>query len=53
MAFGDDVVCTYVNTKEPEKAYLFVMKNTDPSGALDEFRLQCFGYRIGAGCQRM
>ena len=33
LTYADDVVCTYVNTKVPDKAYLFVLKLTDPQDA--------------------
>lgn len=37
LDYGADVVCTYVNTQEPPKAYLFVAKYTDPAGSTQEF----------------
>jgi len=35
--YGADIVCTYVNTKVPPKAYLFVLKSTDPQDAPGSF----------------
>ena len=43
LTYGDDVVCTYVNTKDPAKAYLFVLKNTDPADATATFDFTASG----------
>ncbi len=37
LDYGDDVVCTYVNTKSPPKAFLFILKNTDPADSPELF----------------
>ena len=37
LDYADDVVCTYVNTKAPPKAFLYVLKNTDPADSLASF----------------
>ena len=37
LPFGADAVCTYVNTKDPSPAYLFVLKNTDPPNDPEQF----------------
>ncbi len=37
LGYGADVVCTYVNTRDPSPAYLFVMKNTDPADSSATF----------------
>ena len=43
LTYGDDVVCTYVNTKVPAKAYLFVLKLTDPQDATATFDFTATG----------
>ena len=48
LTYGDDVVCTYVNTKEPAQAYLFVLKSTDPAGATADFDFTATGFDLDA-----
>ena len=43
LGYGADIVCTYVNTKVPPKAYLFVLKNTDPQDAAGTFGFTATG----------
>ena len=43
LQYGDDVVCTFVNTKAPDKAHLFVLKNTDPADASQLFDFTAIG----------
>lgn len=37
LGYADDVVCTFVNVKQPSPAHLVVMKQTDPSGDPQQF----------------
>ncbi len=37
LEYGADVICTYVNTQDPPKAYLFIAKYTDPATSTQQF----------------
>lgn len=43
LEYGADVVCTYVNTQEPPKAYLFVAKYADPATSTQQFDFTAIG----------